>query len=84
MDINAVEYLEDYAKRVYGSHTAYRVLPFSLVWCGDSEEEYAARMAGERGFYLKLAIPCAVLGVAGFIIGSLGRRRKHNDSKERK
>lgn len=74
LSVNAAEFLEDYVKRVYGPFTNVHVLPFSLIWCGDDEAAYAARMAGERGFYLKLAIPCAALGVLAFVVGGLGRR----------
>ena len=76
LDINAAEFLESYVTRAYGPFQKPRVLPYSLIWCGDDEADYAARMAGERGFYLRLAVPCGALGVLAIVFGSLGRRRQ--------
>lgn len=74
LDMTLSDYLNDFVRQTFGPLTPYRVAPLELIWAGENPEDYAAGMAGERGFYVKCAAVCAALAASLFLISFFTRR----------
>ena len=78
LPMELTDYLQDFVKRNYGPFTPYRAVPLELIWAGDTEADYAAKMSGERGFYLRCAAACGAPGAAAILLSFLKRRKRNH------